>query len=152
MAADRLNKPRIVLADDNRTMLFSLARSLGNWGEVEVVGYALNGAEAVKSVLRLQPDIVILDIVMPVLDGIQAARKLKRSRFSGKNHLPDSHRDSSTREAAMEAGGQAYVSKFQLITDLPQAIMAVMREQVSSLPRAKRDSCCNQAWVLKESP
>ncbi len=127
MAADRLNKPRIVLADDNRTMLFSLARSLGNWGEVEVVGYALNGAEAVESVLRLQPDIVILDIVMPVLDGIQAARKLREADSPVRIIFLTAIEDSSTREAAMEAGGQAYVSKFQLITDLPQAIMAVMQ-------------------------
>lgn len=126
MASDHLTKPRIVLADDNRCMLLSVAHALGSWCEVQVVGHALNGAEAVESVLRLQPDILILDIVMPVLDGIQAARKLREADSPVRIIFLTAIEDSSTRKAAMEAGGQAYVSKFQLITDLPRAITAVM--------------------------
>jgi DNA-binding NarL/FixJ family response regulator len=126
VAPNRLTKPRIVLADDNRCMLLSIAQALSSWCEVEVVGHALNGAEAAEAVFRLQPDIVILDIVMPVLDGIQAARKLREADSPVRIIFLTAIEDPSTRKAAMEAGGQAYVSKFQLITDLPRAITAVM--------------------------
>jgi DNA-binding NarL/FixJ family response regulator len=126
VAADRLPKPRIVLADDNQHMRDAVARVLRTRCEVEVVGCALNGAEAVDAALRLQPDILILDIIMPVLDGIRAARMLRRVDSATRIIFLTGIEDSSIQHAAMEAGGQAYVFKLQLLTDLPRAITAVM--------------------------
>jgi DNA-binding NarL/FixJ family response regulator len=126
VAADRLTKPRIVLADDNRSMREAVARALSTRCEVDVVGCAINGAQAVDAVARLQPDILILDIIMPVLDGIGAARKLRKADSPTKIIFLTGIEDSSFQQAAMEAGGQAYVFKAQLITDLPRAITAVM--------------------------
>lgn len=123
---NRLTKPRVVVADDDRCMLSAIERALGTWCDVELVGRALDGVQAVDATLRLQPDILILDIVMPHLDGIQVARKLRKANSPAKIIFLTALEDSSTEKAAMEAGGQAYVSKFQVITDLPRAIVAVM--------------------------
>jgi chemotaxis response regulator CheB len=75
----RLTKPRIVLADNSQCMRQRVARVLSATCEVDVVGCALNGAQAVDTTLQLQPDILILAVIMPVLDGIAAARKLREA-------------------------------------------------------------------------
>ena len=122
----RLSKPRVVLADDSQRMREAVARVLSTKCEVELVGCALDGAQAVDAVLRLQPDILILDIMMPVLDGIRVTRMLRKVASSTRIIFLTGIVDSSFQRAAMEAGGQAYVFKSQLFTDLPCAITAVM--------------------------
>jgi DNA-binding NarL/FixJ family response regulator len=115
-----------VLADDSQRMREAVARVLSTKCEVELVGCALDGAQAVDAVLRLQPDILILDIMMPVLDGIRVTRMLRKVASSTRIIFLTGIVDSSFQRAAMEAGGQAYVFKSQLFTDLPCAITAVM--------------------------
>jgi CheY-like chemotaxis protein len=78
---------------------------------------------------------------MPVLDGIAAARKLREADSPTRIIFLTGIEDSSFQQAAMEAGGQAYVFKSQLFTDLPRAITAVMREIRSALGRAR---VCNR--------
>lgn len=126
MAADRFPKPRIVLADANQRMREAVARVLKTECEVEVVGCALDGAGAVDAAIGLQPDILILGIIMPGLDGIRVARMLRRVDSPTRIIFLTGIEDSSFQQAAMEAGGQAYVFKSQLFTDLPRAITALM--------------------------
>ena len=68
MAADRFPKPRIVLADPNQRMREAVVRVLNTKCEVEVVGYALDGAGTVDAAIGLHPDILILDIIMSLQD------------------------------------------------------------------------------------
>ena len=68
---------RVLLADDDPEMLAQTGNVLA--GEFEIVGSATNGMDLIKAVERFDPDVVVLDITMPGLDGIEAARRLKRS-------------------------------------------------------------------------
>jgi DNA-binding NarL/FixJ family response regulator len=126
VAAERFPKPRIVLADANQRMREAVARVLKTECAVEVVGRALDGTGAVDAAIGLQPDILILEVIMPGLDGIRVARMLRRINSPTRIIFLTGVEDSSFQQAAMEAGGQAYVFKASAFTDLPRAITAVM--------------------------
>lgn len=126
MATDSLHKPRVVLADNNQRIRETVVRVLSEQCQVEVVACASDGARAIDAVIRLQPDILILDIVMPVLDGIRVTRMLRSVESPTRVIFLTGIEDSSFQRAAMEAGGQAYVFKTQLRADLRRAITSVM--------------------------
>jgi DNA-binding NarL/FixJ family response regulator len=126
VAADRISKPRVVLADDSQRMREAVIRVLRVKCEVELVGFAFDGWPAIDAVHRLQPDILLLDILMPALDGIKVTRMLRKADSLTKIIFLTGIEDPSFQQAAMEAGAQAYVFKTQLLTDLPRAIAAVM--------------------------
>jgi DNA-binding NarL/FixJ family response regulator len=94
---------------------------------VAVVGSALDGAEAIDVVLRLQPDILILEIIIPVIDGIMVTRKLRKLNSATKIIVLTSVVDTLFQSAAIAAGAQAYVIKARIFPDLPDAIAAVTR-------------------------
>ena len=118
-------EPRVVLAESNQQVRLVVSEILSKC-KIAVVGCALDGAEGIDAVFRLQPDILILDIVMPVMDGIRVTRLLRRSNSPTKIIILTAIVDESFQRAAMEAGAQAYVIKARMLSDLPQAITAVM--------------------------
>jgi DNA-binding NarL/FixJ family response regulator len=69
---------RVLLADDNPSIRRALRSALGDCGEVDIVGEASNGQEAIAQTNALSPDLVIIDVSMPVLDGLTAAKLIKR--------------------------------------------------------------------------
>jgi DNA-binding NarL/FixJ family response regulator len=117
-----LNKPRILLADDSEQILRAVSRLLDP--QFEVIGSVLNGEQAIEATLRLKPDVLVLDIMMPVMDGLEAARCLKKVGAPTKIIFLTGLEDHAIMETAMEAGGNGYVFKSQLLTDLPLAIHA----------------------------
>ena len=74
-----MNKTRILLADDNPEFLETLTRYLAGEPSLEIIGYALTGRDAIEDVARLHPDIVLMDICMPGLDGLEATWQIKLS-------------------------------------------------------------------------
>lgn len=118
---------RIVLADDNRGMLQELAAELGE--EFEIVGIAENGQEAIDTVQRTDPDILVLDISMPILNGLQVASRLHESRCRAKIVFLTIHEQSSYISAAFSSGGSAYVAKRHFASDLAPAIRAAFEGQ-----------------------
>lgn len=121
-----LPKPRVVLADDSQQMRTVIAEILTGKCKVAVVGCALNGAQAIDAVRQLHPDILILDIIMPVMDGIRATRLLRKTDSRTRIIFLTAIADVSFQRAAIEAGAQAYVIKAKMSADLPRAIFAVM--------------------------
>lgn len=117
-----MNKPRILLADDSEQILRAVSRLLDP--QFEVIGSVLNGEQAIEATLRLKPDVLVLDIMMPVMDGLEAARCLKKVGAPTKIIFLTGLEDHAIMETAMEAGGNGYVFKSQLLTDLPLAIHA----------------------------
>jgi DNA-binding NarL/FixJ family response regulator len=119
-----LNKPRILLADDSEQILRAVSRLLDP--QFEVIGSVLNGEQAIEATLRLKPDVLVLDIMMPVMDGLEAARCLKKVAAPTTIIFLTGLEDHAIMETAMEVGGNAYVFKSQLLTDLPLAIHAAL--------------------------
>jgi DNA-binding NarL/FixJ family response regulator len=132
-----LKKLRVLLADDSEQILRAVFRLLDV--EFDVVGSVLNGEQAIEATLRLQPDVLVLDILMPVMDGIEAARCLKKVGAPTKIVFLTALEDSALMETAIEAGGSGFVFKSQLVTDLPLAIHAVVagRTFLSTTPGSR---------------
>jgi DNA-binding NarL/FixJ family response regulator len=112
-------KARVLLADDNVAMLEEIASTLAS--EFDVVGAVHNGQEALDAAAQLDPDVIVLDISMPVLDGIRAAARLRDNNSDAKIVFLTANHDALIREAASETGALGYVTKPRLIPDLIQA-------------------------------
>jgi DNA-binding NarL/FixJ family response regulator len=102
---------RILVADDHAILRQGLVRLLGSVEGLEVVGEAADGAAAVDKVLDLDPDVVVLDIVMPGMDGIEAARRITRSHPRTEIVFLTAHRSEGYQRQAFEAGARGYLLK-----------------------------------------
>ena len=120
-----LAKIRVVLADDHQALLARVRRVLAE--EYEVIGMVENGTQAVDAVLTLNPDVLVIDISMPVLDGLQAARQLQKANCRTKVVFLTIHEDHDFVAAAFSAGAVGYVTKACLSTDLVPAILGAMQ-------------------------
>ena len=128
---------RIVLADDHALVRQGLKSLLEREGFL-VVGEASDGQEVPHHVRSLQPDIVVMDITMPIFNGLHAARELTQSYPETKTILLTQHDEDQYVSEALEAGVQGYVLKSQVASDLLQAIQQVSRGQVYLSPGVSR--------------
>jgi DNA-binding NarL/FixJ family response regulator len=124
-----------LLADDHPALLERIARLLA--GEFEIVGMVGNGLDLIEAAARLDPDMVVLDITMPGLDGIQTARRLRQAGCGAKLVFLTVHDDADYVRAGMEAGGAGYVVKARLAADLSPALHAVLAGGCFVSPAAK---------------
>jgi DNA-binding NarL/FixJ family response regulator len=132
-------KPRIVIADDHALMLEGLKRLLST--EFEVVGIVTNGRELFEEAEKLHPDVILLDVAMPGLNGIEVARKLtKRLQTTAKLVFVTQHLDPAYVQAAIAAGAHGYVAKQSAPTELVQAIRMAIQGQRYITPLATPDA------------
>ncbi len=122
-----MSKPRLLLADDHVILLEGLRALLSR--DFEVAGTASNGREALEVAAQIHPDMILLDISMPGLNGIEAARRLKQREPGAKLVVLTMHADLSLVRAAFEAGASAYVLKQSAATELVQALHEVENGQ-----------------------
>jgi DNA-binding NarL/FixJ family response regulator len=136
MSSERapMTRSRVVLADDLAAVLMEVAAMLKE--SFDVVGVASDGRAALETTLRLKPDLVVLDISMPGLSGIEVARVLKKSGLSTKIVFLTVHEDRIILEACHAAGGLGYVIKVLMETDLIPAMKEALagRSFTSSFP------------------
>jgi DNA-binding NarL/FixJ family response regulator len=111
---------RILVADDHSAILESVVPMLESF--FTVVGTASDGKAAVEAEERLRPDVVVLDISMPVLSGIDAAKQMRKSGSKALIVFLTVHQDTDILATARRAGGLGYVVKTRLRTDLVPAI------------------------------
>jgi len=111
---------RILLADDHRELL-ELTRGLLE-PTFDVVGCVEDGESLVEAAGNLHPDVIVTDISMPKLDGIEAANRLRESGSTSKIVFLTVHADADFVQAALKTGALAYVSKLRINTDLVVAI------------------------------
>ena len=116
---------RVLLADDYPKMLDKTTQLLR--GEFDIIGSAHDGGQALEATARLNPDLLILDISMPVLNGIQVAARLRDSGCKAKVIFLTVHEDRDYIDAAFAVGALGYVLKSRVATDLLPAIYAVLQ-------------------------
>jgi len=120
-------KTRILLADDHTVVRQGLRYILDSEPDLEVVAEASNGNEAVARALKDDIDLAILDIAMPTMTGLQAARELSRHRPDLKMLILSMHDDEGYLYEALKAGTAGYVLKSVADRDLVEAVRAAMR-------------------------
>jgi len=113
-------RPRILLADDHPGVLERVSAILSV--DFAVVGAVGDGRAAVDEALRLEPDLVVMDIMMPELDGLHAARELRQQGSQAKVIFLTVQTDEESLSAAQESGAVAYVQKSRMNSDLVPAI------------------------------
>jgi two-component system, NarL family, response regulator DegU len=119
--------PRLLLADDHRMLRDGLRRSLAASG-FEIVGEAANGEEAVRLAQALRPDLILMAVTMPVLDGIEATR-LVRSKLEGTQVVMlTMHGDSDLMSRALQAGAVGYLVKDCSTEDVVAAVSLALGE------------------------
>jgi DNA-binding NarL/FixJ family response regulator len=124
-------KIRVVLADAHQQMASMVRQTLGEESEeFEVVGTAENGEQAIKAVLSLNPDALVIDMWMPILNGLQAAKQLQTANCPTKVIFLSIYEGPAFLDAAVSVGASGYVIKARLSTDLIPAIRRAILGQV----------------------
>lgn len=134
---------RVLVADDHALIREGFRAILERHG-FEVSGEAANGQDAVRMAGELKPDVALLDLSMPLLNGVDAGREIQRRHKGTHVVLLTMHAEGHLMAAAMRAGIRAYVLKSQPSADLVHAIRAVMRRQVylsPDLSQCAMDAC-----------
>ena len=126
-------KTRVLLADDHQTMLARVRRELGE--EFEIVATVTDGRAAVEAALLYDPDVLVTDLSMPVMDGLQVASALKANHSRAKIVFLTIHEDADFFDAAFSAGASGFVTKARLSSDLIKAIRHVLRGHKFLSPR-----------------
>lgn len=118
-------KIKVLIADDHTIVRAGLTALLGTEKDIEVVGEAKNGAEAVSNAVALHPDIVIMDLMMPKMDGVEATKELLRKAPSVKTILLTTYGTSDGIAHALRAGARGAVLKNADNSELAKAIRIV---------------------------
>jgi DNA-binding NarL/FixJ family response regulator len=120
-----MNRPRVLLADDHTIVAEGLERMLGD--EFELVGSVRDGAALVEAAGRLNPAVIVADISMPVKNGLDAMRELRRQGSQAMIVVLTMHADPHLAAAAFRAGAAAYLLKHSAGDELIAAVHAVLR-------------------------
>lgn len=116
------SKVRLLIADDVARVLQDLRRLLQLTGGIEIVGEAQDGQAAVRLAEELHPDVVLMDLEMPVLDGWEATRRITQQGLAGRVVGLSVHADPDSVRRAREAGADALVPKGASLAELMSAI------------------------------
>ena len=116
---------RVLVADDHRIFMEGLRSVLERAPDIEIVGLANDGVEAIELTLREKPDIVVMDIAMPRLSGIEAARRIRSGLPATRVLCLSMHAEEAFLVAAREAGASGYLLKECALEELTKAIHAI---------------------------
>jgi two-component system, NarL family, response regulator LiaR len=117
---------RVLIADDHRLMVEGTKKALAAAGGFEVVGEASNGAQVLPLVRRLKPDLVLLDLRMPQMDGLSCLAKIRKEFPDMKVAILSATQDEASIETALKRGANAYIVK----TVNPEDLAAALRQTV----------------------
>jgi DNA-binding NarL/FixJ family response regulator len=146
---------RVVLADDHKIMREGLCSLLRSDPRVEIVGVAEDGRSAIQLVREQKPDVVVMDVAMPDLNGIDAARRIKADMPEVRILALSMHSDKRYISSMLQAGASGYLLKDCAFKELVQAIHTVARRQVylsPSIASLVTDDYVRQLMVKDGSP
>ena len=122
-----MNKIKILIADDEKQLIVTGIKTLiTNMEDCEVIGHASNGQQAIELAHSLSPDIVLMDIEMPVMNGIEATEKLKEDHPEIKILALSNHDQRGIIISMLEAGADGYILKDSDVEEFEQAIHAIV--------------------------
>lgn len=127
---------RILLADDHILVRQGIRRILEEHADWQVVGEANDGRDAVRQTLELQPNVVVMDIGMPQLNGIEATRQITRRAPSIRVLILSMHADEAYITQAVEAGASGFILKDSADTELVKAVTAAIQGRSFFSPKA----------------
>ncbi len=125
---------RVLLVDDHAIVRAGLRALLETAGDIQVIGEAENGQQAVRETRRLQPDVVLLDLAMPVLNGAEAARQIADEVPSARVLVLSTYSDDQHVQQAVEVGAAGYLMKEAAANDLVQAVHTACEDGASFSP------------------
>ncbi len=131
-----MDKIKILVVDDHAMMRDGIKALLGLHDDIEVVGEASEGKEAIEKVQELAPDVIIMDIAMPGMDGLEATRRITKRKTGVKVLVLTQHDNRDYILSSIKAGAAGYVPKRALGSDLITAIRGVHRGDFFLYPSA----------------
>jgi len=120
---------RILVVDDHPVVRRGIRSLLGSRAEWEIVDEAQDGIEAVEKANHLKPDVILLDVSMPRMDGLEACRRIRKNVPQSEILIVTQHDSPQMMREAMEAGARGYVVKSNVARDLPAAVEAVSQHR-----------------------
>jgi len=130
---DEIRRPRLLLADDHAIVIDGLRRLLEP--EFDLIGTVGDGEALLKAAEKLRPDVIVTDVSMPVLDGIEAARRLRKSGSCAKLIFLTMYTDVQVATEALHAGASGYVLKHSATDVLSHAIWEALKGRLFISPR-----------------
>ena len=127
--SSRPARVRVIIADDQTAVREGLVTLLGLLAEIEIVGAAADGAEALQLVEKLQPDVVLMDLRMPRLDGVEATRRIRDTHSGTQVVVLTTYADDDSVLQALQAGARGYLTKDAGRAEIGRAIQAVAAGQ-----------------------
>ena len=124
-----MDRARILIVDDHEIFRRGLRSLLESREEFDISGEAANGLEAIEKARQLQPDMIVMDVSMPQMDGLQATRLIRREVPGAKILILSQHDSPHMLAAALDAGASAYVTKSQVARCLFLALEAVAQDR-----------------------
>lgn len=120
----------LLIVDDHGILRAGLAALLRNERDIRVIGEAADGKSAVEMALKTKPDIILMDLSLPEIDGIQATRKIIQKLPDTRVLILSVHEESELIKEAIKSGARGYILKDALKDDLIRAIHEVMRDEI----------------------
>ncbi|MCL4826230.1 MAG: response regulator transcription factor [Caldilinea sp.] len=127
-------KTRILIAEDHAVMRKNIAALIATQSDMVVVAMAVNGEEAVQLTEQFQPDVIVLDIYMPFMDGLEAIKKIRETQSQVLIVIMSLYANRQLVENALRLGAQGYVLKPQATQDLLPAIRSVRQNKTFLSP------------------
>jgi len=118
---------RVLIADDHRMFAEALEAILATDERLEVAGQASDGAEAVRVALKARPDVILMDIAMPIMDGLQATKQIRKQWPTARVLMLTGSNSRSDVDRAREAGAAGYVTKERIAAELIDAILEIAK-------------------------
>jgi DNA-binding NarL/FixJ family response regulator len=129
---------RVLVADDQKVVRDGLCLLLGMLPEIEVIGTAVDGADAVRQAMAAEPDIVLMDLHMPNCDGVEATRRITRDRPGVRVVVLTAYSDDDSVFAALRAGARGFLTKNADTSEIFRAVSAVCAGDAGLDPSVQR--------------
>ena len=129
---------RVLVVDDQKVIREGLSMMLGLLDGIEVVGTAVDGADAVRQVLQSDPDVVLMDLSMPTMDGVQATRQLAAQGARARVVVLTTYADDQWLFGALQAGARGYLTKDASAEQIRHAVLAVAGGDAQLDPSVQR--------------